>query len=246
MSEDRELLEFVIKESYTPANLPMARLAEYLADLATILGEKDCVHFVELREGSASVVHAVEHAAIPKVRAHISRAQVKDADPEVAGAFERIDHRLRADNAFAILRPVSQPESRLLYFPGVSRPIDEEYGPFYEQSQLYGVPIAVGGKKNIVNVNLQDGEVVHYCEATRELALQIAPLMFNHHLRVLGIGRFVRDADARWVMKGFRISQFDKLDARPLAETVERLRAVTRRVGMDRDIIAKLAALREG
>jgi len=47
-------------------------------------------------------------------------------------------------------------------------------------------------------------------------------------------------------MKSFRISHFDKLDARPLAETVERLRGITRKVGMDEDIIAKLAELREG
>jgi hypothetical protein len=46
-------------------------------------------------------------------------------------------------------------------------------------------------------------------------------------------------------MKAFRISHFEKLDARPLAETVERLRAITRKISLDNDIIAKLAGLRE-
>ena len=47
MGENRQVLEFVIQDSFTPATLPMARLAEYLADLATVLGEKEHVHFLE-------------------------------------------------------------------------------------------------------------------------------------------------------------------------------------------------------
>ena len=245
MTDQRELLEFVIKESYTPATLPMARLAEYLSDLAIVLGEKDRVHFVELRESSAAIVHALDHEAAPKVRARIQAARAKDAEPEVMSAIERIDRRLRADNGYGVLRAAGDPDGRLLYFPGASKELDEEYGPFCEQAQLYGIPISVGGKKSIVNVNLQDGETTHYCDATREVALQIAPLMFHCHVRIYCIGRFFRDAEGQWVMKAFRISNFEKLDARPLAETVERLRAITRRISLDNDIIAKLAGLRE-
>ena len=54
----RELLEFVI-DAYSPETLPMSRLAEYMAQLATLLGEKSHVHFVELAAGSAKLVHAV-------------------------------------------------------------------------------------------------------------------------------------------------------------------------------------------
>jgi len=55
MPTGRELLEFVI-DAYSPETLPMSRLAEYMAQLATLLGEKDHVHFVEL----AALIHAVE------------------------------------------------------------------------------------------------------------------------------------------------------------------------------------------
>ena len=40
MSDEPEYLEFVIQDSYTPATLPMARLAEYLTDLSIITGRK--------------------------------------------------------------------------------------------------------------------------------------------------------------------------------------------------------------
>ena len=68
--------------------------------------------------------------------------------------------------------------------------------------------------------------------------------MFHHHVRVYGTGKYFRDTDGKWEMRGFKISQFEELDARPLAETVERLRGITRRVGLDRDIINKLADFR--
>ena len=244
MQSDREILEFVILDSFTPATLPMARLAEYMTDLALILGEKEHVHFIELRESSAAVVHAIDHEAVPKVRARVHAVKTGDAQPEAMNAQDRIERRLRTDNAHGVLRPDGNDDGRLLYFPGASSTLEPEYGPFSEQGQLYGVPISVGGKRPIVNIHLQDGKHTHYCESSRELALQLAPLMFHHHVRVYGTGKYFRDTDGNWEMRGFRISQFEELDARPLAETVERLRGITRRVGLDRDIIKKLADLR--
>ena len=75
MADDREILEFVIQDSYTPATLPMWRLAEYLSDLAIVLGERDHVHFVELRDSSSAIRHAVDAPAIPKVRTRNSCGQ---------------------------------------------------------------------------------------------------------------------------------------------------------------------------
>lgn len=244
MANRRELFEFVI-DAYTPETLPMARLAEYLADLSALLGEKDRVHFVELGAGSSRLVHAIEIEAVPKVKARVSNARVADSDSEERRAFQNLDHKLREDNASGELREL-QPggAGKLLYFPGSTRQVDPVFGPFSEQGQLYGTVIAVGGKQRIVNVNIQDGERVHFCEASRETALQLAPLMFNNTVRVYGVGRYMRNPDGQWEMKTFRISHFDKLDRRPLAETVERLRGITRRVGLDRDIVRKLAELR--
>ena len=123
--------------------------------------------------------------------------------------------------------------------------MDEEYGPLSQPGQLQGVPISVGGKTADVNINLEDGKNVYYCQATREIALQIAPLLFYQPIRVYGNGKYFRDADGQWEMRSFRVSHFETLDTRPLAETVERLRAVTRKTGLDKDIITKLAELRE-
>lgn len=246
MSGKRELIEFVIQDSYTPASMPMARLAEYLADLAALLGERDRVHFVDLCEGSARIRHVVEHEAAPKVRARVSGAGTGAGDADALSAFARLNARLRDDNATAVLRSGDDDGAQLLFFPGARTAASLEYGPFLEQGQLHGVPITVGGKGALANVNLEDGGEVYYCGASRELAVQIAPLLYTTPIRVYGTGTHLRNRDGRWVMKSFRISHFETLDARPLGETVERLRAVTRRVGLKKDVISALADLREG
>ena len=38
-------------QDITPLTLPMARLAEYLTDFATLLGNKEYVHFTNVRRG---------------------------------------------------------------------------------------------------------------------------------------------------------------------------------------------------
>lgn len=149
-------------------------------------------------------------------------------------------------------RTVALRDLKVLAFPTDNqywyntREMAEEYGPFNEQGQLYGVPIMVGGKKKIVPVHIQDGDVIHNCEASRDVAADIAACLFTSHIRVFGVGRDMRNADGQWEMRSFRISHFEKLDARPLAETVERLRGITRKIGLDRDIVKKLTELRRG
>jgi hypothetical protein len=240
-----EILEFII-DVFTPATLPMSRLGEYLVHLAALLGHKERVHFIEVGEGSARLVHMVEAPAYPKVRERLAAVRALDGPTDAVRAFESLDHMLRADGARADLtRRDDAAAGQLLHFAGASGHVDEQYGPFQQPGQLQGVPISVGGKTAMVNVNLEDGANVHYCEATRELALQIAPLLFYQPIRVHGTGKYLRDTDGKWEMKTFRISHFETLDSRPLAETVERLRGVTRKTGLEKDIIARLAELRE-
>ena len=241
MATRRELLEFVI-DAYSPDTLPMSRLAEYMGELATLLGEQEHVHFVELSAGSARLVHAVEHEASPKVRSRLHAAHAGNGAPEARRAFDALDRMLRDDNASGELR--ESQGANLLTFPGNTKQLDEAYGPFNEEAQLYGVPIMVGGKKNVVPVHIEDGKTIYICEASREVAAEIAGGLFKSHVRVYGVGRYMRDGDGHWEMRSFRISHFEKMDARPLAETVERLRGITRKVGLDRGIVKKLTDLR--
>ena len=71
---------FVI-DAFTRDTLPMARLAEYMADLAVMLGEPESVHFIRVDEGSAVLVQQVDEPAVPKVRARTGLLRSGDAPP---------------------------------------------------------------------------------------------------------------------------------------------------------------------
>ena len=65
---------FRIADSYTPASLPMERLAEYMAALARLLGEPAHVHFDGVRAGSAVLAMSVDEPAQPIVIADTTTA----------------------------------------------------------------------------------------------------------------------------------------------------------------------------
>ena len=55
-------------DAFTPDTLPMERLAEYMTDLARMLGEPASVHFVRLDPGSTVLIQRIDEEAEPKVR----------------------------------------------------------------------------------------------------------------------------------------------------------------------------------
>jgi len=78
------------------------------------------------------------------------------------------------------------------------------------------------------------------------MARRLAPCLFGGTIRVSGNGRWKRPADGRWELVRFDIRDFEVLDETPLAEVVDRLRAV-RRSGWPEidDPVAELQRLRD-
>ena len=96
--------EFQFKiDAYSPETMPMARLAEYLAQLAIILGELNAVHLVRLEGGSTIVVHKIEREAVPKVVDRVTSVRVGNGPLDAVRANRRINQFLREDNAVGVL-----------------------------------------------------------------------------------------------------------------------------------------------
>ncbi|MCY4229547.1 MAG: hypothetical protein OXF26_01425 [Alphaproteobacteria bacterium] len=211
--------------AYAPETMPMSRLAEYMTDLAMLLGEKESVHFLCLDEGSTALVHRIDQEAVPKVEERLRQVQTGDAPNEARRAAALIDRRLAADNATGVLKEVGGAD--LLPFPGVDRFLEPEFGPFNEPGSLDGVVNRVGGQRQRVPIHLETrtGFETH-CEATREVAKELAKLMFGPEIRCIGVGRWHRDGAGIWEMRKFTISEFFILDGRPLPEIVSDLQAV--------------------
>lgn len=232
-------------DAFSPETMPMARLAEYLSDLAVLFGEDKSVHLIKIEDGSTTSVVLVEWEAEPKVRSRLRDVRNKDAPPEVMRVAGEIDRRLAKDNAKAsIIDPVG---AKIINFPGRDRVEQLQYGPFNQQGSLDGVLIEIGGKRDPVPVHLEDsGGRIYNCYASRTVAREIAPHIFGGPLRVHGTGRWHRDSDETWVMDRFTILNFEPLRTTPLRQIVERFRKIPSELAKEENPLDLMARIRHG
>ena len=223
MSDHQYTYRFAI-DAYDLGSLPMARLAEYMADLARLFGHADHVHFDRLEAGSAVLVQHVDLEVGPAVRERLRIASQNGAPADVAEPLKAINRRLAKDNASGSLREAGGHE--IIHFPGCKQHQPRTFGPFRQQCAFDGMLIRVGGKDDTVPVHLQDRTTIHICNATRDMARQLAHHLYQGTLRVWGDGRWERDEDGQWTLKRFDISKFELLDDAPLSQVVQRLREV--------------------
>jgi hypothetical protein len=228
---DDDLYRFVIN-AYTPDTIPMSRLAEYMADISVLFGEKASVHFVKLEGGSTGLAMRVDHEAQPKVDARVREVTYRQAPVEAIFASERIDRRLRDDNADGY---VSKPKgAKIIEFPGVKRMVHAPYAPFWQPGHIVGIVADIGnrmGKSSVVgrataNVHLE-GPVPYNCSAKRSVAQDLKKfLLTDIPVRCFGNGRWERGADGRWTLLAFDIERFEPLNKRGLSEVVNDLREI--------------------
>ena len=222
MKEQHEY-RFVI-DACSPDTLPMSRLAEYMGELARLLGSPDQVHFVRSEGGSTVLVQSVEPEAAPDVRERLHSLQHDNPPDDAAKAFTNLIRYLAGDNAMGILQEGGS--AKVLRFPGCEEPAPVTFGAFSQTGVLDGVLIRIGGRDETVPAHRRDGETIHLCNTTREMAKRLAVHLYGPPLRVHGDGRWARDADGCWVLKRFNITSFDELDDAPLGEVAQRLRDV--------------------
>ena len=201
----------------------MGRLAEYMAALARLLGQPDDVHFDQVQEGSAVLVAKVDDPAIPKVRERVRMVRTGGAQSDASKAYQDLDELLRQDNATGEL---SGGDGALVVpFPGRERLEPVTYGPFRQEGSLDGQLVRIGGIDETVHLQLADGGEIHTgLNATRDKAREIAKYLFGPTLRVHGVGRWFRDAAGAWLLKEFKVTDFEILSDAPLDEVVTEIR----------------------
>jgi hypothetical protein len=231
-------------DAYTPTTIPMGRLAEYMADFAALLGEKDSVHFVRLDGGSTVLVSEAEREAEPKILHRLDAIRNREAPQEVLEAYSRIDERLVEDNATGDLE--TGEGAHILFFPGRERPPHQEYGSFAEAGTIQGQIIMVGGKRDRVSVHIQEGTQIWLCHAMREVARRMAQHIFGPAIRAIGVGRWERDRNGRWRQMDFVVKDFENLNDEPLPDVVKKLQAIEADWKTSEDPLRRLGELRSG
>lgn len=215
---------FRIADSYTPATLPMERLARYMAALARLLGEGANVHFIGVEDGSAQLLAKVDEPARPKVRDRLCAVRDGRGPEEARKAYGTLDDMLRADNASGAL---AGDDAVVIPFPGRTQPEPLVFGPFRQESTLDGQVYRIGGKDDTKHVAIRDGAVEFTkLETSEVVALRLRHHLFGATLRFYGEGIWFRSGDGSWELNVFKIRDFEELDDAPLAEVVASLRKV--------------------
>jgi len=213
-------------DAYSPDTMPLARLAEYLEDLASLFGESQSVHLIKIEKGSTVPVLRVEREAETKVRERLRLVKANEGPVEAMRAAKQIDERLRRDDAKAVI--IDPVNSKIIEFRGRDLNRLVEYGPFNQPGTLDGIPVMIGGiEDDLVPVHLQSRQhEIYVCRAKHHLAKALAAYLFTDYVRVEGSGRWLRHRDGEWAMKRFTIKDFTPLDKKTLKETIEDLRTI--------------------
>jgi hypothetical protein len=221
MADGSEEFRFRI-EGYTPETIPMARLAEYLHELAAILGEPKAVHFVRLEASSTVVVHKIEHEAVPKVWDRATAVGRRQGSRDAMRAYRTINRMLRADNGAGVLQASTGAE--IIRFPGSQEA--ERFGTVTQQCSVDGEVVRIGGTRERVPITLRsEEELIADCYTSRATAKRLATHLFEP-VRLFGNGRFAREGEGSWKLEYFVFENFAQLTDEPLSSVVEALRAI--------------------
>jgi hypothetical protein len=211
-------------DAYTPATIPMGRLAQYMNELASLLGERDSVHFRSLTKGSTILNARVNREAAPKVHDRMVAVRSGDAGADAQRAYSVLNALLRADNAVGVLRDAAPRGAVVIRFPG--RELTEEKFTVRQQGSIDGFITGIRGRDATIHVTLQsEGRQISGCETTRVIAKQLGAKLFEP-VRLFGRGRWVRGADGEWTLEHFRIESFEPLQDAPLADALAALRDI--------------------
>lgn len=216
---------FII-DAYQPETLPMARLAEYMTDLAMAFGEERQVHFVRLDRGSVALVSRIEDEATVRVEERVVRARAGTGPQDAVKAVSNINKRLKEDNTSGVL--VRRPEgAEIIRFPGREEEPEPWFGSVTQDDTLEGQVVRIGGVKEWVPVHLRavDGHG-GVCLARRDTAKALALHLFGSTVRVFGAANWFRGIGGVWSLERFYVERFDVLDDAPLGTVVADLRSI--------------------
>lgn len=208
---------------FTPATLPLGRLAEYAAALAEVFGHSDSVHLEGIKSGSVELALKIDEPVVASVQVRLSEIAVGAGPDEARRAVQRIADCLIRDGGTATLDSANDNRT-VLTFPTIKpvlRPI-----LVTEIGSLDGRIVRLGGSREDVTVLLDTDNGRITCALHKSLAKDMAPYLFDW-VRVTGNGTWERSSQGTWLPRSFTIHSFDLLDDTSLADVLTRVRSLT-------------------
>jgi hypothetical protein len=231
-------------DAFSPETIPLARLSQYLGDIARMMGENTSVHLVRIDSGSTVPIIGVDWEAEPKVRERLRAVKFGEGPAEARRAYKEINKKLVQDNANG--RLIDPGDSSVIRFPGRDAANQVEFGPINQPGSFQGVPIKIGGENDPVPVHLEEGTETHIVMAPRRIAKQLASCLFTSVVRVEGKGRWIRNRLGEWELLSFHATGFEVLRDGDIRTQVAVLQAIPAKWKNREDPLRDLSSLRHG
>jgi hypothetical protein len=214
-----------VLEGRSPDQIPMARLAEYMQQLAIMLGETENVHFARIEKGCARLV-AKLNPGYPAQRVYARVYAVRDrrAPAEAMRAFRRINDMVGEERRHA---HVTFGACVILRFPGN---VTSDVAPFslVENGTITGKLYAlIEQPSGLLNARIrpQGGNTYVSCSADNRIGRQLRNY-FLDAVRVQGMGTWVRSENGEWLCQSLHILDVHPVIDVSLREAINALRAV--------------------
>lgn len=207
----------------TPETIPMARLAEYMQQLAALLGQQADVRFVRVEKGSLNL-HAktVGGGNAGRVAARIEAVRHRRAPNDAMRAYNRINEMVYEDGGPAHLSGPAQ----VLYFPGV-KPVEETALRLADYGSVVGRLYALGEGRAGVSARIRprNGDSYIPCTASLEVGRNLRDHLFES-VKVCGRGIWIESASGLWSCESMHIDQVCQIKQGGLREAIDAVRAI--------------------
>lgn len=242
---DFEELRFVIP-AYSPETMPLGRLIEYLQQIATIIGDPNSIHLVDIEKSSTAPVFLVQKRIALEARVISAKVERGEGTREQARAFRRIGTMLHRDardaGRPAVLKGV---DNRILLRIPVAIDDPEVITGVRQATSFDGELIKAGGAGENPSLQMRDleGNIYSGFTTSKPLAKEMAALLYEP-VRVSGVGIWNRSSEGRWTLERMHVQSYEPLEDEDLSLVLEKLR--DHKVKWPSNALAKLQAEREG
>ena len=227
-ADGRSRIVTLYVQGVTMDNLSLEDIGQYLADFAELLGKEVEPRFHSIKKSGSFSLRAkvpTEREIDVKTRGFLLRTG--DAPEDAIRARERISRRLGMNHAKRATL-LDSSNSKVIEIP-VEKPVAAipKVPSFMRAGSLQGRIIRIGGKQEIVSIELQDADGhVYLCRGSREVARKLARDMFEPIVRVHGAGKWYRTDEGLWRVEDFQIATHEVLEETDFATTIRELRDI--------------------
>jgi len=232
-------------KGFTPENLPLSRMAEYVSALAELIGDDVQASFERVTKGSAQLKINIRdddaEIAVNKIRL----ASSADEGSSARRGYEKIQSLLASDKTSAEFRP--HKGAVILNFPGAPKNV-LRLATLKETGEINGRIIKVGGRDETIPISIRipDGSVVS-CTANVEMARKLKRYLLEPiDVILFGEGKWQRTESGAWEIIDFRILDVSEIDFANFDAELEKVRSAGSGWDDVDDVDAELERLRYG